>query len=294
MNNINELITIGIPFFNVEKYLDFAILSVINQSYKNWKLILTDDGSTDSSIDIAKKYLYDKRIRLIVDGKNKGLIFRLNQQIEMAESKYFARMDADDIMHPQRIEKQVCFLEENPNVDIIGSYAYSIDTKNNIHGLLIKKIHPCTLNDAFNHKCFIHPSVIAKIEWFKTNSYDAKYVRMEDTELWVRTIKQSNFVNLNIPLLFYRDVGVPYLKKYLQSTKGERYLIRNTFTCFISIVRWQLLFKNYTKLLLYIIFSIFHLQNLLIKRRALYIDDIEKQNATVILNEAILCKKEIY
>jgi len=284
---MRPLITIGIPFYNAECFLADAIQSVINQSFQDWELLLIDDGSKDGSVEIAKKFLLDDRIKLIVDCENKGLVFRLNQQISLAKGKYFARMDADDIMHPFRIEKQVCFLESNPCIDAVGSYAYSIDTKNNVSGMLITNPYPRTLSDVFNHKCFIHPSVMAKSEWYKNNLYNSKYIRMEDKELWARVIQQSNFANLTVPLLFYRDIGIPQLKKYLQSMKGDRALIKNTFLRFFSVQKWQLLFKNYAKCFLYIVFTICRQQDFLIKRRGTVVSDVEKQKASDILNETI-------
>ena len=281
------LVTIGLPFYNTEKYLNFAIQSIINQTYENWELILTDDGSTDNSLEIVKKYLFDSRIILISDNENKGLPFRLNQQITLAKGKYFARMDADDIMHPERILRQVEYLETNLLIDVVGSSAYSIDINNNICGKLVANIYPKTINDVFNHRCFVHPSIMVKLDWYKKNLYDLRQTRMEDAELWARTIQQSNFANLSIPFLFYRDVGIPYLKKYLQSTKGERLLIRNTFSGSMFIQKWQLLIKSYIKSFLYIIFFIFHQENILIRKRSSSISDIEKQNAFNILKKAV-------
>ena len=81
-----------------------AICSVLNQSYIDWELLLLDDGSTDESLNIAKSFT-DGRIKIISDGMNRGLIYRLNESINMARGKFYARMDADDIMHPDRIKK---------------------------------------------------------------------------------------------------------------------------------------------------------------------------------------------
>ena len=106
---MSELVTIGLPFYNDRLTLELAIKSIFAQTYKNWELILVDDGSTDGSLNIAKK-ITDKRVRIISDEKNKGLIFRLNQIASLAKGKYLARMDADDLMQPTRIEKQVEFL----------------------------------------------------------------------------------------------------------------------------------------------------------------------------------------
>ncbi len=80
---------IGISFYNAGEFLDYAICSVLNQTYKNWKLLLLNDGSTDNSLDIAMKYQGDPRIEVLSDGENRGLIYRLNQLISLCESKYF-------------------------------------------------------------------------------------------------------------------------------------------------------------------------------------------------------------
>ena len=107
-----NLVYVGIPFYNAEKYLDYAIRSVLNQTYTNWKMTLIDDGSTDSSLALARKYTSDTRVKVISDGRNKGLVYRLNELVKLSDCKYFVRMDADDIMHPQRLEKQLRYLEE--------------------------------------------------------------------------------------------------------------------------------------------------------------------------------------
>ena len=100
------LVTIGIPFYNASQFLEYAIKSVINQTYTNWELILVDDGSTDDSLSIARSF-NDQRIKILSDGVNKGLVSRLNEIILNSRGSYIARMDADDIMHFERIEKQI-------------------------------------------------------------------------------------------------------------------------------------------------------------------------------------------
>ena len=93
------LVTIAIPVYNGESYLRDAIQSVVNQTFQDWELYLINDGSTDNSLAIMQEYaLNDIRIKVIDDGQNKGLVTRLNQSIETAIGKYYARMDADDIM----------------------------------------------------------------------------------------------------------------------------------------------------------------------------------------------------
>ena len=285
------LVCIGLSFFNAEKFLDIDIGSILNQTYTNWKLFLLDDGSTDGSLEIALSYATDRRIRVISDGENKGLIYRLNQLVSMCDTKYFARMDADDIMHPDRLKKQITLLECRQEIDVVGSWAYSIDVNNIIHGILRTKENPNSILDVFSHKCFIHPSITGKTSWFRSNRYSQSYIRIEDQELWSRTIKRSVFFNMTEPLLFYREVGVPYLKKYLQSMAGERKLITVIYSKKLSLMRICMLFKNCLKSLLYILLTMFRLQNILIKSRSNKIGKREQIIANLILKNILLKKK---
>lgn len=200
------LVTIAIPIYNAEKYLRDAIQSCINQTYTNWVLLLMCDGSTDQSTTIAKEYVdRDPRIKLIDDGQNRGLIARLNQSVEMCKTKYYARMDADDIMCINRLEEQVKFMEEHTDVDVCGSSIMTIDNNNVIVGsaFYIGKV-----------SSFMHPTVMGRTQWFKANSYADWALRAEDFELWTRTLAKSNFYAIAKPLLFYRELGIPTFKKY--------------------------------------------------------------------------------
>src|SRR5690554_2768735 len=217
------MITIGIPFYNDEKYLELAIKSVIKQTCIGFNLILIDDGSSDRSLEIAKKYeSLDHRIKVYSDGLNKKLAARLNEIANLAQTKYLARMDADDIMHPERIEKQLKILEQNPEIDVLGSNAYSIDDNDNIQGIRMKidnnefKLLDC--------KSFIHPSIIAKTTWFRANPYDEKMVKAQDYELWQRTLSKSVFKVYTEPLLFYREFGGNYYKKYFSGVSSMFYV----------------------------------------------------------------------
>lgn len=281
----SALITVGIPFYNARSFLGYAISSIINQTYRNWILILLDDGSSDGSLEIAHSF-HDQRIQVICDGENKGLAFRLNQFISLCGTKYLVRMDADDIMHPYRLEKQLNYMELHPNVDVLGSYAYSIDTRNRITGLLKVKRCPSILADVFSHQCFIHPSIFVRMDWYLENFYDSEWVRMEDEELWVRTILKSSFANLDEPLLFYREIGLPYLGKYLKSTCGDRMLIKQT-NSLLMVDKFKMLIKSYLKTFLFMSFSAFHLQCYLIKRRSTFISVEENKNAIEFLLKAI-------
>jgi len=126
-------ISIGIPFFNAEKFLEDAIKSVLVQTFQDWELILVDDGSTDRSLEIARSFV-DSRIRIISDGYNRRLPYRLNQIISEAKYDIIARMDADDLMAVDRLEKQIKVLTKNPEIDLVVTSLYSIGNKNEILG----------------------------------------------------------------------------------------------------------------------------------------------------------------
>lgn len=216
-----DLISVGIPFFNAEQFLSKAIESVISQSYDNWELLLLDDGSNDGSLKIAKDFeQQDNRIKVFSDGKNKGLGARLNELATLSNGEYIARMDADDIMHPNRLETQLQILKDNPNIDVLGTNAYVIDENDLVFGMryrensgLIKVEH------------FIHPTIMAKKQWFVDNPYDEKAIRIEDAELWYRTKNKNNFMIINEPLLFYREFGGEYYKKYFLASKCKNYIL---------------------------------------------------------------------
>jgi glycosyltransferase involved in cell wall biosynthesis len=265
-------ISVGISFYNTEKYLKDAIVSVLNQTYKNFELILIDDGSTDESLKIAKSFK-DSRIRLIESGKNLGLAKRLNQLTRESSGEYIARMDADDIMDVTRLEEQLNYIESHKDIDVLGSFAYSIDANNNITGFRTKPNHPCTVEEIMTHASFIHPSIIAKRQWFIDNPYDENALRMEDFNLWMRTFEKSYFYNMENPLMFYREVGIPYLSKYLQSMKGERREYRRARNQIKNFHKAMLF--NYIKCSIYIIASVFGFRNFIISLRAKHICDME-------------------
>ena len=258
-------VSIGIPFYNAEDFLRDAITSALNQRFDDFELLLIDDGSTDNSLQIARNFA-NKRIRLFADGANKGLPARLNELVAHARGEYFARMDADDIMFSRRIATQVRFLEQHPEVDVLGSGVITIDTRNGITGTINYPEHPGSTADVVRHRCFIHPSIMAKRSWFVQNAYDEHAERMEDYELWLRTIAQSHFCNLAEPLLFYRVSGLPYLQKYLRSMAGERRVLRQHRD---SIAQYRrIVLKNYLKCGLYTAFSALHLTDVLLQMRS--------------------------
>src|SRR5271157_3722803 len=112
-------VTIGLPAFNARPYLELALRSIFAQTFRDWELIIIDDGSSDGSPELLH-CLDDERVRVIADGQHLGLGARLNQIVGMARGRYIARMDADDLMHPERLQTQLDYLLQHPRVDVVG------------------------------------------------------------------------------------------------------------------------------------------------------------------------------
>ena len=264
-------VSVGISFYNAQQFLAEAITSVINQTFTDWELLLIDDGSTDNSLDIARRFENsDNRIRVISDGTNKGLSARLNELVAMSSGKYFARMDADDVMHPERLSAEYDYLHAHTDVDVVGTGVITIDVNGNHIGRINYDEHPCTIENVLNHNCFIHPSIMALRAWFVNNPYDTNAVRMEDFNLWMRTIDTNNFRNLPQALMYYRTNGLPYTRKYLQSQMGELKEIRRHKS---KIKRYGIIvLKIYAKCLIYLVCGALGCTNLLLKLRTKSID----------------------
>lgn len=214
------MVTVGIPVYNAGRYLKNAVDSVLSQTYKNLEILITIDGATDNSIDIIKNYK-DKRILLIADNENKGVAYRLNQQVKMAKGSFFARMDADDIMFPDRIEKQLKFMTANPDIDVIGSQAVVIDRDNSILGF---RQSDTTISSSLiqNKILFIHPTVFGRTNWFLKHPYLTELEGVEDFYLWNSTFSESRFHVLNFPLMFYRDPPDTNVNSYLRRQEHMR------------------------------------------------------------------------
>jgi len=275
------MITIGLPFFNDSRYLEMAIRSVINQTYQDWVLLLVDDGSSDGSLGIAKKYAEkDSRISVISDGENKKLPYRLNQIAQLTKTPYLARMDADDIMHPERIEKQLGILESNQEIDVLGTNAYSIDSNNEIRGVRYEIHAPFELE-----KCsgFIHPSITGRTSWFQNNPYDEGLERAQDSELWHRTRLFSRFYRYNEPLLYYREVSNGYYKKYNIQLKTYSHSIMKDPT--LNLFK-KFLLTAIKMMVYYFMFSIGK-EEKLIARRSFPLDENQFELSSVYLKSAL-------
>ena len=222
-------ISIGIPFYNAEAYLKDAIRSVFAQTHQSWELILVNDGSTDGSLDIAKS-VKDPRVSVISDGKNKRLPARLNEIVDRAKFDYIARMDADDLMVPWRLETQLKFLKENPSIDIVSSGVFSVLNNLNLIGIRGKEICNPSFNDILHKKnIFIHAALLARKQWYERNKYNEELSAAEDYELWLRASLQKDLkvFSLPEPLYIYREEMSVSKNKLLRAYNTNRKIIES-------------------------------------------------------------------
>lgn len=194
--------------YNCEKFLAEALDSILQQSFSDFELILFDDGSTDNTENIIRKYAAkDSRITPIYNEKNLGLTVNLNRGIKLSRGPYIARMDADDISLPERFEKQVYFLDNNPDIDLVGTYAIDIDDLGKeIHLRMMPLKHREIINLLPKANPITHSSVMLRKESFKKiDFYNEAYRIIQDYEMWFRAAEVGlKFENLNEVLLKYR------------------------------------------------------------------------------------------
>ena len=227
------MISIGIPFFNAEDYLEDAICSVLAQTYEFWELILIDDGSSDNSLAIANEYAKkDSRIRVISDGKNMKLPYRLNQIIHEARYDFIARMDADDLMSNDRLEKQIEVLKRNKYIDLVTTSYLTIGKENELTGIsLVSNIQMNAKMILSGSANLVHASLLARKSWYKRNLYNEKNLLAEDFELWLIAAKNNDlkYYILEEHLYWYRVIENVNIKKLLQAYNSQIDVIKGNY-----------------------------------------------------------------
>ena len=202
---MNPKVSIIMPVYNAGEFLKESMESILSQSFKDFEFIIINDCSTDDSLRIIKKYQEnDKRIKLINNKENLGVKKSLNKALKVANGKYLARMDADDISLQDRFKIQFNYLENHPEIFLIGGSAIVISQKGDKWGVFekydnYKKIK----NKLLKINCMVHPSIMFR----NTNElfYREKFIRSEDYDLYLRLLSSGkNITNLPNFLIKYR------------------------------------------------------------------------------------------
>ena len=199
-------ISVLLPAFNAEKYIEHAIQSILNQTYSNFELIILNDGSSDSTEEIIKSFK-DTRILYINNEQNIGLVSTLNKGLKLAKGKYIARMDADDISYIDRFSKQYLFLENNPSYIICSSSRRNFNDSNNREHISYMPVSDSAIRiSSIFGTPFTHPAVMFRKEIVLENIlfYDKSFKYTQDYDLWIRMLKYGKGYNFNEALLAYR------------------------------------------------------------------------------------------
>ena len=199
-------VSVVMPVFNGEKYLREAIESILNQTFTDFEFLILNDGSTDLSVEIVESY-DDERIRLVHSEKNQGLVPTRNKAIGLARGEYIAVLDCDDVSSPQRLEKQVAFMDAHPDVGVCGAWIQTI-------GEIAGNIWDFPTDDATIRSRLLfesvlpHSSVMMRKRVLDEHKlrYNPLYnhTAAEDYELWVRCSKHTKLANIPEVLTYYR------------------------------------------------------------------------------------------
>lgn len=196
-------ITVLMPAFNAEKYLKEAIDSILSQTFTDFEFLIIDDGSTDHTVKIVSEY-DDPRIKLVLNKKNEGLVYTLNKGLDIAQGKYIARMDADDIALPNRLSKQYDYMEQS-GIDVISCAFSLMGTPHEIHfptdndGIKVRFLECSSI---------VHPGVLMRLDSLQKHKlqYNSDYKHAEDYQLWTKCAERGlQFGNLDEVLLIYRQ-----------------------------------------------------------------------------------------
>ena len=218
MRKIN--VSVIMSEYNTKKeYLCTAIESILNQTFKDFEFIIVDDCGKNNLDEIVKKY-NDKRIRIVKNDKNRGLVYSLNHGIKEAKGEYIVRMDTDDIADEKRIEKIYDYIKNHPEYAVVSSKVVEFSGQQKF-GVLGKEGEK-SKKDIMHGNILIHPSVIMRKDAIEKVGYYKEYNRAEDFVLWCDLLLAGyRLYTMDDILLKYRVNPEDYNKRKLKYRKGE-------------------------------------------------------------------------
>ncbi len=199
-------ISVVMSVYNGQRYLRQAIDSILNQTYTDFEFIIIDDGSTDSTREIVLS-CNDRRIRFFENNENIGLTRSLNKGLQITRGRYVARMDADDISEPDRLDKQIAFLEDNPDCAVVGTFLKIIDENSNYVQTAHKPVGDSEIRKhLMSDNCIAHGSaMIRKSCLADVGFYDESIERSQDYDLFLRLSEKYKMANIPQCLYMWRD-----------------------------------------------------------------------------------------
>lgn len=224
------LVSVLMPVHNAERYVAQAVESVLAQTFTDFELILIDDGSTDGSRSILQRFT-DPKVKLITHAQNRGLVSTLNEGLRISRGKYIARMDADDRMHPDRLARQVAYMEAHADTAVVASFVDLMNADDEIIGTWDTDrsvVQPGDIKAMMARtNCIAHPSVLIRRSALKELDYDERQKGAEDWDLWLRLVSRGRSIHkIPEPLLTYRVHAASTMGKEKAGMSLERRLMR--------------------------------------------------------------------
>lgn len=215
-------ITVFMAAYNAANFIEKSIESVLNQTFKDFELLIVNDGSTDNTVEIINHF-QDERIRLISNENNRGLTYTRNVALKEAKGKYIAVLDSDDIALPNRLEKQYKILQENPDLGLCGSSAAVMDKRGNLTGelLTVSTGRENIKTTLLFKNTFVNSSVMFKANIFKEIGGYRDYAPAEDYDLFIRISYKCAVENLDEILVQYRIHDNNISKEKFETAKSQ-------------------------------------------------------------------------
>lgn len=231
------LVSVLMPVYNAAAFITASLNSILTQDYTQLEVIIVDDGSTDQSLDIVQSF-FDQRIVIIRNPENIGLAASLNKAIRISTGFFLARMDADDIAHPSRISRQVNFMLNNPDVDVLGSSMQYFGKSRFLNHF--PETHEACKSYLMLNVCFGHPAVMFRRHVFDSSeNFYNPHLRQysEEYDLWCRLVDKYRFHNLQEILLFYRTYP-PAMKSHAENKRivNSSIIRKNYLTSYLGEV----------------------------------------------------------
>jgi len=222
----NPAVSVAMAMRNAESTIALTLQSLLDQSLPDWELLLIDDGSSDSSLAIARRF-DDPRILIRADGRRLGLAARLNEAVAASRGPYIARMDADDVAYPERFARQVGFLDRHPEVDLLGTAAIVFGDDGKVIGALpFRASHREIAARPWAGFYLVHPTWMGRREWFNAHAYDPRSIKSQDYDLLLRSHATSRFACLPEILLGYRQERLSLGKILASRIQTSRSVLR--------------------------------------------------------------------
>ena len=224
-------VSVVIPVHNGQDYVGQTIESILSQTFRDFELLLLDDASSDGSPSIMKGYT-DPRIRLVRNEVNIGIARMHNKGIDLARGEYIAMLDHDDVSYPERLARQVAFLEAHPDYALIGTWGELLDERGRRYGKAKK--YPVSAEDVRSSllfwNCVLHPSIMARRAIMEAYRYSERFSICDDFDLFVRMGAARRLGNLPQVLVAHRRHAARTSNTKAHLKRGEN----------LDIFRWQL------------------------------------------------------